>query len=58
VQHFTPPLCTAVVVALKPWLELDLPGVDPAIVTLKLAFWMTASVLILLATFQRQELGS
>jgi hypothetical protein len=34
------------------------PVVDPTIVALKLAFWMVASVLILLATFQKQELGS
>jgi ABC-type transport system involved in multi-copper enzyme maturation permease subunit len=57
-QHFTPPLCTAVVVALKPWIAPVVPVVDPTIVALKLAFWMVASVLILLATFQKQELGS
>ncbi len=57
-QHFTPPLCTAIVVALKPWIAPVAPGVDPTIVALKLAFWMVASVLILLVTFQRRELGS
>jgi hypothetical protein len=34
------------------------PEVDPTIMVLKLAFWVIASVLILLASFQRQELGS
>ena len=57
-QHFTPPLCTAVVVALKPWIAPVVPDVDPTIVALKLAFWVVASVLILLVTFQRQELAS
>ena len=57
-QHFTPPLCTAVVVALKPWIAPVVPEVDPTIMALKLAFWVVASVLILLATFQKQELGS
>ena len=57
-QHFTPPLCTAIVVALKPWIAPVVPAVDPTIVALKLAFWMVASVLILLATFRRRELGS
>ena len=57
-QHFTPPLCTAVVVALKPWIAPVVPEVDPTIMVLKLAFWVVASMLILLATFQKQELGS
>jgi ABC-type Na+ efflux pump permease subunit len=57
-QHFTPPLCTAVVVALKPWTTSELPQVDPTIMVLKLAFWVVASVLILLAAFRRQELGT
>jgi len=57
-QHFAPPLCTAIVVALKPWIAPVAPEVDPTIVALKLAFWVVASVLILLATFQRRELGS
>ncbi len=57
-QHFTPPLCTAVVVALKPWIAPVVPDVDPTIMTLKLAFWVVASALILLAAFQKQELDS
>ena len=57
-QHFTPPLCTAVVMALKPWIAPVDPEIDPPIMALKLAFWMVASVLILLATFQKRELGS
>jgi ABC-type transport system involved in multi-copper enzyme maturation permease subunit len=57
-QHFTPPLCTAVVVALKPWIAPVVLAVDPTIVALKLAFWVVASVLILLATFQKRELGT
>jgi hypothetical protein len=46
------------VVALKPWIAPVVPAVDPSIVALKLAFWMVASVLILLATFRKRELGS
>jgi len=57
-QHFAPPLCTAVVVALEPWIGSEAPEVDPMIVVLKLAFWAIASVLILLASFQKKELGS
>jgi ABC-type transport system involved in multi-copper enzyme maturation permease subunit len=57
-QHFAPPLCTAVVVALKPWIAPMVPAVDPTIMALKLAFWVVASMLILLAAFQKQELGS
>jgi uncharacterized membrane protein len=34
------------------------PNVDPTIMVLKLAFWMVASVLILLAIFKKRELGS
>jgi len=58
VQQFAPPLCTAVVVALEPWIAPVNPDVVPAIMVLKLALWMIASVLILLATFQKRELGS
>jgi ABC-type Na+ efflux pump permease subunit len=57
-QQIAPPLCTAVVVALEPWIAPIAPEVDPTIMALKLAFWVIASVLILLASFQRQELGS
>jgi ABC-type transport system involved in multi-copper enzyme maturation permease subunit len=57
-QHFTPPLCTAVVVALKPWIAPVVPDVDPTIMVLKLAFWMIVSLLLLLGAFQRQELGT
>jgi len=57
-QYFTPPLCTAVVVALKPWIAPVVPAVDPTVMALKLAFWVVASVLILLATFRKHELGS
>ena len=57
-QQFAPPLCTAVVLALEPWIApVDL-AVDPMLVTSKLALWMVASVLILLAVFQRRELGN
>jgi len=58
VQHFAPPLCTAVVVALKPWIAPVTPAVDPMIMALKLVFWVVASVVILLAAFRRQELGT
>jgi len=57
-QYFTPPLCTAVVVALKPWIAPVAPAVDPTIMALKLGFWVVASALILLAAFRKQELGS
>jgi ABC-type Na+ efflux pump permease subunit len=56
VQHFTPPLCTAVVVALKPWIAPVAPAVDPTIMALKLVSWAVASTMILLACFQRREL--
>lgn len=58
VQYFTPPLCTSIVVALKPWIAPIAPTVDPMIMALKLAFWVIASLLILLAAFRRQELGT
>jgi hypothetical protein len=57
VQYFTPPLCTAIVVALEPWIAPVTPSVDPTIMVLKLVFWTVASALILLATFQKQELA-
>ncbi len=57
-QYFTPPLCTAVVVALKPWIAPVTPAVDPTIMILKLVFWMVASAAILLATFRTRELGN
>jgi ABC-type transport system involved in multi-copper enzyme maturation permease subunit len=57
-QHFTPPLATAVVVALGPWIAPNTPDVDPIIVCLKLAFWMVASVALLLAVFRRVEIKS
>jgi ABC-type transport system involved in multi-copper enzyme maturation permease subunit len=57
-QYFTPPLCTAVVVALEPWIAPVVPAVDPTIMVLKLAFWVALSALILLSTFQKQELGT
>ena len=58
VQHFTPPLCTAVVVALGPWIVPVVPEIDPNIVTLKLVFWLIASVALLLAVFRRAEIRS
>jgi ABC-type Na+ efflux pump permease subunit len=57
-QHFTPPLATAVVVALGPWLAPNAPDVDPVIVCLKLAFWMVASMALLLAVFRKVEIRS
>jgi ABC-type transport system involved in multi-copper enzyme maturation permease subunit len=55
-QYFTPPLSSAVVVALGPWIDPAVPPVDPYAVVLKLVFWMVVSVGLLLAAFQRQEL--
>ena len=55
-QHFTPPLASGIVVALGPWIEPVVPQVYPAIVMLKLVFWMVASIGLLLAAFRRQEL--
>ena len=57
-QHFTPPLCTAVVAALGPWIAPVVPDVDPMVVALKLVFWLIASVALLLAVFRRAELRS
>jgi hypothetical protein len=56
-QQFAPPLCSAVVVALQPWIAPLVPLVDPTVVALKLAFWVIASALILLAAFERCELA-
>jgi hypothetical protein len=56
-QQFAPPLCSAVVVALQPWIAPLAPLVDPTVVALKLAFWVIASALILLAAFERCELA-
>ncbi len=58
VQHFLPPLCAAVVVALEPWIAPRVPAVDPVTVSWKLALWMAASVSLLLVAFRRRELGS
>jgi ABC-type transport system involved in multi-copper enzyme maturation permease subunit len=58
VQHLTPPLMTAVVAALGPWIAPVVPDVDPTIVALKLVFWLVASVALLLAVFRRAELRS
>jgi ABC-type Na+ efflux pump permease subunit len=56
VQYFTPPFSSAVVIALAPWIEGTPLHVDPAVVAFKLVFWMVASVWLLLAAFERQEL--
>ncbi len=56
--HLLPPLCAAVVVALEPWIVPVTPQLDASAVLLKLGFWMIASVLILLVSFQKRELGS
>jgi ABC-type transport system involved in multi-copper enzyme maturation permease subunit len=55
-QYFTPPLASAVVVALAPWIDYVPEHVDPYVVVLKLVFWMLVSVSLLLAVFQRREL--
>lgn len=57
-QHFTPPLATAIVLALGPWLAPNAPDVDPVIVCLKLAVWAVASMALLLAVFRRVEIRS
>ncbi len=57
VLHFTPPLCTAIVVALAPWIFPVVPAIDPMIMCLKLVFWMGVSVLVLLGLFRREEFG-
>ena len=57
VQQLAPPLCTAVVVALGPWIAPVAPSGQPLILTLKLAIWVVASIAILLAVFRRRELG-
>ncbi len=56
IQVLTPPLSTAVVVALAPWTDPVVPDVDPIIMMLKLCAWMIASVGILLVTFNRFEI--
>lgn len=56
-QQFTPPLCTAVVVALSAWTYPVVPNVDPNIMALKLLTWMIVSAMLLLAAFRRVELG-
>ncbi|MFP8878284.1 MAG: hypothetical protein AAEJ52_21635 [Myxococcota bacterium] len=56
VQAFTPPLCTALVVALAPWTDPVVPEVDPVIMILKLVSWVIVSVGILLGTFNRYEI--
>ncbi len=55
-QYFTPPLASAVVVALGPWIDPVTVEVDPYETVLKLVFWMAASSCLLLAVFRRQEL--
>jgi ABC-type transport system involved in multi-copper enzyme maturation permease subunit len=57
-QEFTPPLCTAIVVALAPWTHPLVPNVDPNIMILKLVTWMIVSCMLLFSVFRRQELGS
>jgi len=58
VQQFIPPLCAAVVVALEPWIAPQVPQVDPATVSWKIALWMVASVALLLVVFRNRELTS
>jgi ABC-type transport system involved in multi-copper enzyme maturation permease subunit len=57
-QHLTPPLATAVVLALGPWLAPNAPDVDLIVVCLKLAVWAVASMALLLAVFRRVEIRS
>jgi hypothetical protein len=57
-QQLAPPLCTAVVVALAPWIAPVELSEDPLQVALKLAAWVTVSIAVLLAVFRRRELGS
>lgn len=55
-QQIAPPLCTAVVVALEPWLAPVALGEQPLVLTLRLAAWVFASIAILLAVFRQHEL--
>ena len=57
-QHLTPPLATAVVLALGPWFAPHALDVDPIVVCLKLAVWAVASMALLLAVFRRVEIKS
>ena len=57
-QQLAPPLGTAVVTALGPWIAPFAPNIDPIIVILKLACWVAASIALLLAVFRKVELRS
>jgi len=57
IQFVTPPLCSAVVLALAPWTDPVVPDLDPVVLTLKLIAWVFIGLAALWLTFDRFEIS-
>ena len=57
VERVGPPLCSAVIAALAPWIGESVPVADSWVLLLRLTAWAVVSCALLLATFRRIELG-
>jgi hypothetical protein len=58
VDRYGPPLCTALVLALAPWIEPVSPSAAAGETALLLALWTLGSVLLLRLAFRRMELAA
>ena len=57
IDRFGPPLGSALVVVLAPWIQSDSVTGDPAALILRLAVWAGAGLALLVLTFRRIEFG-
>ncbi len=56
IDRFGPPLCTALIVALAPWIEpVDVTG-EPWAIALRLALWAAGACGVLVLAFTRREI--
>jgi hypothetical protein len=56
-ERFGPPLCTAVLIALAPWIEPVAVSGDPLAIAARLALWAAGSAVLLAIVFRRHEIS-
>lgn len=56
-DRFGPPLCTAIVVALAPWIEPVSVSGEPLAIAARLVLWAAGSAALLVVVFRRREIA-
>jgi hypothetical protein len=57
IDRFGPPLGSAVVTALSPWIAPAEVAVDPLAVSIRAVAWAVAGVALLVVVFRKQDIG-